>query len=97
MPSRTCTQMELGNFPRLGWADVAPCMATDVRSAIEQVREAQQGAALSLEQCLFLANPEGDDLLGLLLAAYLLRSELYGNIITYVVNRNINFTHLFLV
>src|SRR5437879_8133848 len=94
MPSRTCTQMELGNFPRLGWADVAPCMATDVRSAIEQVLEAQQGAALSREQCLFLANAEGDDLLGLLVAADLLRSELSGNIITYVVNRNINFTNI---
>ena len=94
MPSRTCTQMELENFPRLDWADVAPCMATAVRSAIEQVLEAQQGAALSREQCLFLANAEGDDLLGLLVAADLLRSELSGNIITYVVNRNINFTNI---
>ena len=94
MPSRTCTQMELENFPRLDWADVAPCMATAVRSAIEQVLEAQQGAALSREQCLLLANAEGDDLLGLLVAADLLRSELSGNIITYVVNRNINFTNI---
>ena len=94
MPSRTCTQMELENFPRLDWADVAPRMATAVRSAIEQALEAQQGAALSREQCLFLANAEGDDLLGLLVAADLLRSELSGSIITYVVNRNINFTNI---
>ena len=94
MPSRIYTQIELENFPRLDWADVAPCMATAVRSAIEQVLEAQQGAALSREQCLLLANAEGDDLLGLLVAADLLRSELSGNIITYVVNRNINFTNI---
>jgi 7,8-didemethyl-8-hydroxy-5-deazariboflavin synthase CofH subunit len=86
--------VELGNFPRLDWADVAPRMATALRSAIEQVLEAQQGAALSREQCLLVANAEGDDLLGLLVAADLLRSELAGNIITYVVNRNINFTNI---
>src|SRR5207248_2779480 len=94
MPSRICTQIELENFPRLDWADVAPHMATAVRSAIEQALEAQQGAALGREQCLLLANAEGDDLLGLLVAADLLRSELAGNIITYVVNRNINFTNI---
>jgi 7,8-didemethyl-8-hydroxy-5-deazariboflavin synthase CofH subunit len=94
MPSRTCTQIELENFPRLDWTDVAPRMATAVRSAIEQVLEAQQGAALSREQALVLAHAEGDDLLGLLVSADLLRSELAGNIITYVVNRNINFTNI---
>ncbi len=94
MPSRTCTLMELEKFPRLDWADVAPRMATAVRSAIERVLDAQQGAALGREQCLLLANAEGDDLLGLLVAADLLRSELAGNIITYVVNRNINFTNI---
>jgi 7,8-didemethyl-8-hydroxy-5-deazariboflavin synthase CofH subunit len=94
MPSRTCTQMELENFPRLDWADVAPRMATAVRGAIEPVLEAQHGVALSREQSLLLANAEGDDLLGLLVSADLLRSELAGNIITYVVNRNINFTNI---
>jgi len=94
MPSRTCTQMELESFPQLDWPDIAPHMATAGRSAIEQVLEAQQGAALSGEQCLLLANAEGDELLGMLVAADLLRSELAGNIITYVVNRNINFTNI---
>jgi 2-iminoacetate synthase ThiH len=37
---------------------------------------------------------DGDDLLGLLVAANLLRSELAGNLVTYVVNRNINFTNI---
>src|SRR4029077_5327863 len=54
----------------------------------------QSGASLTLDECLLLANSEGDDLLGLLAAANLLRSELSGNLVTYVVNRNINFTNI---
>src|SRR4029077_9517724 len=54
----------------------------------------QSGASLTLDECLLLANSEGDDLLGLLVAADLLRCELAGNIVTYVVNRNINFTNI---
>jgi FO synthase len=52
------------------------------------------GGTLTREQCALLANAEGDDLLGLLLAADALRLELVGNIVTYVVNRNINFTNI---
>jgi 7,8-didemethyl-8-hydroxy-5-deazariboflavin synthase CofH subunit len=91
---RTCTQSELENLPQLDWTDVAPLMEADVRSAVERVLETQDGAALTRDQCLLLANAEGDDLLGLLLAADLLRCELAGNIVTYVVNRNINFTNI---
>src|SRR6266849_7197001 len=54
----------------------------------------QDGGTLSREQCLLLANAEGDDLLGLLVAADMLRNDLVGNLITYVVNRNINFTNV---
>jgi 2-iminoacetate synthase ThiH len=52
------------------------------------------GADLSLEESYALANAEGDDLLGLLVAANMLRAELAGNIVTYVVNRNMNFTNI---
>jgi FO synthase len=54
----------------------------------------QDGASLTREQCLQLANSTGDDLLGLLVAANDLRAELCGNLVTYVVNRNINFTNI---
>ena len=91
---RICTRSELEQFHQLDWADVTPRMQPDVRNAIEQVLETQDGAALSRAQCLALANCEGDDLLGLLLAADMLRTELAGNIVTYVVNRNINFTNI---
>ena len=93
-PLRTCTQTELENFPQLDWLEIAPLIQSDARAAIERVLESQNGAALSPDQCLALANAEGDDLLGLLVAADLLRCELTGNIVTYVVNRNINFTNI---
>src|SRR5690349_13526194 len=67
----------------------APC-----RAAAERVLDSQDGGALSRQQCLALAYAEGDDLLGLLVAANELRRELAGNIVTYVVNRNINFTNI---
>jgi FO synthase len=85
---------ELENFAALDWHEVAPRLTPDVRAALEQVLETQDGGGLSREQCVLLAHAEGDDLLGLLVAADALRRELAGNIVTYVVNRNINFTNV---
>lgn len=86
--------VQLEKFPSLEWEDVAPCMSSQSRAAVEAVLASQNGTVLSREQCLLLADAEGDDLLGLLLAADMLRRELVGNIVTYVVNRNINFTNV---
>jgi 7,8-didemethyl-8-hydroxy-5-deazariboflavin synthase CofH subunit len=94
MPSKTCTQAELEGFPQMHWAFIAPRMSPVVRSSVEYVLEMQDGGAISREEWLEIANAEGDDLLGLLIAADLLRAELAGNIVTYVVNRNINFTNI---
>jgi FO synthase len=94
MPVRACTRSELEQFLQLDWADVAPRTQPEIRESIERVLETQDGSALSREQALLLANTEGDNLLGLLVAANLLRIELAGNIVTYVVNRNINFTNI---
>jgi FO synthase len=69
-------------------------MSTTCRAALERVLEKQDGRTLSRQQCLAVAYAEGDDLLGLLVAANELRQELAGNIVTYVVNRNINFTNI---
>ncbi len=85
---------ELENFPAVDWTEIAPRLTPPIRSALDRVLEAQNGATLSLEESLTLANSGGDDLLGLLAAANLLRSELTGNLVTYVVNRNINFTNI---
>ena len=91
---RILTQSELESFPSLEWSGIAPSMSPKLREAIEQVLESRDGNVLSREQCLLLANAEGDDLLGLLVAADALRRELAGNLVTYVVNRNINFTNI---
>ena len=91
---RELSTSELQSFPSLNWPDVAPHLTTPLRSSLERVLETQNGGALSLQDSYLLANSDGDDLLGLLVAANLLRAELVGNIVTYVVNRNINFTNI---
>ena len=94
MPARTCTREELEHFPQFEWEQLAPKLQPDIRATIEQVLQTLDSAAMTPEQWLQLAYAEGDDLLGLLAAANALRSELVGNIVTYVVNRNINFTNV---
>jgi 7,8-didemethyl-8-hydroxy-5-deazariboflavin synthase CofH subunit len=92
--TRILTQSELENFPSLEWSDIASLISRQSRTALEQVMETLDGTMLTREQCALLANSGGDDLLGLLVAADALRRELAGNIVTYVVNRNINFTNI---
>jgi len=65
-----------------------------VRRALEKVLEAADGGALCPEQQHLLAHAEGNDLLGVLCAADRLRKQLVGDTVTYVVNRNINFTNV---
>jgi 7,8-didemethyl-8-hydroxy-5-deazariboflavin synthase CofH subunit len=91
---RTLTDSELENFPSLDWPEIAPRMTSESRAALDEVLEYQDGGVLSPQQRKHLANAEGDDLLGLLVAADTLRRDLVGNLITYVVNRNINFTNI---
>src|SRR5215469_4800672 len=87
-------QFELEKFPSLGWSDVVPRLSPSIRGGLERVLETLDGASLSRDQAFELARSEGDDLVGLLVAANELRRELAGNIVTYVVNRNINFTNI---
>jgi len=85
---------ELENFPALEWREVEPRMSAAVRAALEKVEHSLDGGTLSRDQCLQLAEAQGDDLLGLLLFAGRLRRTLVGDTVTYVVNRNINFTNV---
>ncbi len=91
---RPLTPSELESFPSLEWRRIASRLTPAIRSLLENVVETQNGADLSLDQAHALANCEGADLLGLLVAANIVREELVGNIVTYVVNRNINFTNI---
>jgi FO synthase len=92
--ARSLTPSELENFSSLEWPQIAPRLTSEVRYTLERILETQNGADLFADQAYALANCEGDDLLGLLVAANALREELVGNIVTYVVNRNINFTNI---
>jgi len=87
-------QSELETFHQLEWAQIVLRLSSECRTALEQVMESLDGGVLTREQCLLLASSDGDDLLGLLVAANAMRRELAGNIVTYVVNRNINFTNV---
>jgi FO synthase len=91
---RELSLAELENFPTIEWPEIAPLLSHKILGPLGRVLETQDGATLSLEESVALAECNGDDLLGLLCAANLLRSELAGNLVTYVVNRNLNFTNI---
>jgi 7,8-didemethyl-8-hydroxy-5-deazariboflavin synthase CofH subunit len=91
---RALTNSELENFPSLEWSEIASRMTPGLHAALDAVLESQDGGVLSPQQRQLLANAEGGDLLGLLVAADTLRRDLVGNLVTYVVNRNINFTNI---
>ena len=91
---RPLSTSELENFPAIDWLDIAPRITPAVRTSIEKILATQDGSAISLPEAYALAHADGDDLLGVLAAANLLRAEVCGNLVTYVVNRNINFTNI---
>jgi FO synthase len=86
--------VQLEQFFSLTWDEIAPHASVTIRASLERVLETRDGACLSDEQCYALANCNGTDLLALLVAADTLRRDLVGNLVSYVVNRNINFTNI---
>src|SRR5262245_14913632 len=77
-----------------GWEKASMRASRPVRAALEAVLASEDGDELTQEQCLSLAHATGADLLGLIAAADLLRRQMVGDTVTYVVNRNINFTNI---
>jgi 7,8-didemethyl-8-hydroxy-5-deazariboflavin synthase CofH subunit len=61
---------------------------------LECLEASRAGHELTFEQGLLLANTEASDLQALISFADTLRRETVGDAITYVVNRNINFTNV---
>ena len=86
-----CNQQTL---QETSWEDVQRRVSSPVRAAIDKVMTALDGGGLSRDECLLLANCDGDDLFGLVVAANQLRHLLVGDTISYVVTRNINFTNV---
>ena len=76
------------------WNDVSRRVSRPLRTALEKVMTSLDGAVLRADECVTLANCEGDDLFGLAVAANELRQRLVGDVISYVVTRNINFTNV---
>ena len=89
-----CDMSEVEQFPALAWEDIAPRVSANVRGPLERVLERQDAACLTTADAYALARSEGAELIALLVAADMLRRELVGNIVTYVVNRNMNFTNI---
>ncbi|MGH9522263.1 MAG: 5-amino-6-(D-ribitylamino)uracil--L-tyrosine 4-hydroxyphenyl transferase CofH [Terriglobales bacterium] len=85
---------DFSHLGKLRWHDVAQHASPPVRAALETVITTGDGARLSREQCLSLATSTDDDLLALAVAADELRRAVVGDTVTYVVNRNINFTNV---
>ena len=76
------------------WDDLSRRVSAPVRKSIEKVLASLDGGVLSRDECLALANCDGDDLFGLVVAANELRQQLTDDVISYVVTRNINFTNV---
>ncbi|MGZ8436191.1 MAG: 5-amino-6-(D-ribitylamino)uracil--L-tyrosine 4-hydroxyphenyl transferase CofH, partial [Candidatus Binatia bacterium] len=52
------------------------------------------GQDLSVDEATTLFEAEGSDLLAILAAADQLRAQTVGDVVSYVINRNINFTNV---
>ncbi len=94
MPVTKTIVRELTQFPYLSWDDAAPRASAPIRAALEMVLASCDGAVLTPQQNLLLAEAQGSDLLALLVAANQLRRALCGEVVTWVHNRNINFTNV---
>jgi 7,8-didemethyl-8-hydroxy-5-deazariboflavin synthase CofH subunit len=86
--------MKIDEFASLSWEEAARSASPFVRGLLERLLENQDGSSLNESERHALAHAEGADLIAELVAADTLRRDLVGNIVTYVVNRNINFTNI---
>jgi FO synthase len=76
------------------WDGVRQNVSAAVRSLLEKVLVSLDGRVLSREEAYRLAHTSGDDLFGMAAAADEIRRRLVGEVISYVVTRNINFTNV---
>jgi 7,8-didemethyl-8-hydroxy-5-deazariboflavin synthase CofH subunit len=76
------------------WDGVQHRVSSPVRTALEKALSSLDGGVLTREECLLLANCKGEDLFGLVVAANEIRRRLVGDVVTYVITRNINFTNV---
>jgi len=87
--TRALKQIDWNDAGRL--ESIMPVIDSKVASVLER---ALAGEELGFEEGLLLAHTSGPELEALVLAADRLRRERVGDMVTYVVNRNINFTNI---
>src|SRR5215813_10503028 len=92
MPSYTW--LSESNLQNTSWNDVRALVSPHVCAALERVLGSLDGRRISREECDRLANVAGDDLFGLAIAANEIRRRLVGDVVSYVITRNINFTNV---
>ncbi len=80
--------------PKANLSDALRAAHPEIRAALERALE---GRELGFDGGLRLAQAEGEDLTALVAVADELRCRQVGDAITYVVNRNINFTNVCMV
>jgi 5-amino-6-(D-ribitylamino)uracil---L-tyrosine 4-hydroxyphenyl transferase len=81
-------------WKELPWERALAAASPTIANALER---ALAGSDLGFEEGLMLATVEGNDLLALVKVADELRRRAVGDRITYVVNRNLNFTNVCIV
>src|SRR5215467_8445243 len=70
-------------------------LLSSVAPAIGRILDrAISGTDITLEEASLLFDAEGSDLLAMTAAADYLRAQTVGDVVTYVINRNINFTNV---
>jgi FO synthase subunit 2 len=81
------------NFPHLE-ASLERLLKTVARSTASILDRALGGHDISVDQAAELFEADGTDLLAMVAAADHLRAQTVGDVVTYVINRNINFTNV---
>ena len=81
------------------WIEISldRAIARASRNVAEALEKVLAGSDLGLEEGLTLAKVENEDLLALVKVADELRHRAVGDRVTYVVNRNLNFTNICIV
>jgi FO synthase len=88
------SSIESGRLPVAASGHVKEMLAACPMEVSECLETAREGEELTFEQALRLATAQGPALDALIAVADQLRRETVGDVITYVVNRNINFTNI---
>ena len=81
------------NLPHLE-SSLDRLLKTVSRSTVRTLDRALSGQDISVEEATELFEADGSDLLAMMAAADHLRAQTVGDVVTYVINRNINFTNV---